>query len=51
MPMALLHFLDQYDGNEVQHDFSCHAMPWALVLTSHEGVSIINVTTTFLRSR
>ena len=41
----------QYGRNEVQHDFSCHGRPLALMLPSHDAVSILNVTITLLRSR
>ena len=51
MPMASLHTFGQDDRNEVQHDFSGHVMPLALVLASHDAVSIPNVAITFLRSR
>ena len=51
MSMASLHSLGQDDKNEVQHHFSCHGMPLALVLASHDAVSILSVTITFLRSR
>ena len=51
MLMASLHSTGQDDRNEVQHDFSGHVMPLALELASHNAVSILNVTITFLRSR
>ena len=44
--MASLHSLGQYDSYYVQHDFSCHVMPLALVLASYDAVSILNVTIT-----
>ena len=51
MSVPTLHFLGQYDRNEVQHDFSCHIMPVSLVMASYDAVSILNVIITFLRSR
>ena len=48
--MASLHSLGQYDRNKVQHHFPCHATPLALLLASHDAVSILNITITFLRS-
>ena len=51
IPLESLPFLGQYDRNVVQHDFSCHVMPLAVVLVSHDAVSILNDTITFFRSR
>ena len=39
-----LHFIGQDDRNEVQQDISCYVMLLALVLASHDTVSILYVT-------
>ena len=49
MPIASLYSLGQHDRNEVQHDFSCHVTPVALLLASHDALNILNVTITFPR--
>ena len=45
------HMSGQDDWNEVQNDFSGHVMPLAPIVASHDGLSIVKGTTTFLRSR
>ena len=48
--MTSLHFLGQDDRHNVQHDFIViHSL--ALGLASHDAVSILNVTVTFLMSK
>ena len=55
MPMASsivpLHFLNQENQNEVQHDFSGHVMHSVLTLASCDAVGIVNGKTAFLCSR
>ena len=51
MPMALLYSFGQDDRNGVQYVFPSHTIPLALVLASHDAVSICNVTIASLRSR
>ena len=46
-----LHWLGQGGWNEVQHNFFGHVMPFALMLASHDGISIVKETTTFFTSR
>ena len=48
--MASLHFLGQYDRNEVQHDFSFHTLPMAFILGFDDAVSILSGTITFTKS-
>ena len=49
MLMASFHSLSQDDRRRCNLT-SCHVMPLALVLASHDAFSILNVTITFLRS-
>ena len=51
LSIAQLHLLAQDAENEVQHYFFSHVKPLALVLSSHDADSIVNITMAFLRSR
>ena len=51
MPVPTLNSFGQDDRNEVQYDFSGHAMQLALDLASHNAACILNVTITFLRTK
>ena len=51
LSMVPLHLLGQDDRNEVQHDLSGNVMPLALMFASHDAISIVKGTTTFLTSR
>ena len=51
LSMAPLYFLGQDDWHQVQHYLSGHVMPFALMLASHDVISIVKRTTTFLTSR
>ena len=48
LPTAPLPSLCPDGKSEVQHDFSVHVMPLALVLALHGAFSILNVTIIFL---
>ena len=49
LSIAPVHSLCPADQSEVQHDISGHVMSLALVLASHDAISILNVTITFCR--
>ena len=51
LPNAPLQLLGQDDRNEVQHEISGHVIPLALMLASHDAISTVKGTTTFLTSR
>ena len=51
LSIAPLHSFCPDNQSEVLHDFSCHGIPLALMSASHDVVSILKVTITFLRSK
>ena len=51
LSIAPLHVIAQDDWNEMQHDFSGYIMLFALMLASHDDISIVKGTMKFLASR